>query len=249
MRDFSQFYFRFIQILILSILCVSLFWKIPRGNYAELTNYTGYVFFCVMIQLFVGILGSILTFIEERPLFLREQAGRMYNIIPYYLAKDIIELPVSIVAPLFFSVFYFGMGTDVTLDRFLNFYMVQLLVSLATTGYGQVIGSLFDTAETAIFFTPVLMMPFVLFSGFLTNVDTFPKWIGWIQYVSPIRYGFEASMRNEFSDFDLPRNLPDPIKFLNLKLGFNTCMIMLIVSTFLVKIASVTALKLSMKKF
>jgi hypothetical protein len=93
------------------------------------------------------------------------------------------------------------------------------------------------------------MMPFVLFSGYLTNVDTFPDWIAWIQYISPIRYGFEASMRNEFTGYHLPINLPDPIKFLNFKLGFNRCMILLIITTIMVKIAAVIALKLSMKKF
>lgn len=60
------------QMLVLSILSVNLFWKIPRDTYADLTSYIGFVFFCVMIQLFVGILSSVLTFIEERPLFLRE---------------------------------------------------------------------------------------------------------------------------------------------------------------------------------
>jgi hypothetical protein len=80
-------------------------------------------------------------------------------------------------------------------------------------------------------------------------VDTFPDWIAWIQYISPIRYGFEASMCNEFTGYHLPINLPDPIKFLNFKLGFNRCMILLIVTTIMVKIAAVIALKLSMKKF
>lgn len=122
-------------------------------------------------------------------------------------------------------------------------------MTIATSGYGQVIGSMFDTAETACFFCPVLIMPFVLFAGFLTNVDTFPKWIGWIQYISPIRYGFEASMRNEFEGYQLPRNIADPIKFLNFKLGFDTCMIMLIVTTILVKMVAVLCLKFSIKKF
>ena len=60
----------------------------------------------------------------------------MYNIIPYYLAKDLIEIPISLVIPLFFSVFYFGMGTDVTMERFVNFFLIQMLVGLATNGYG-----------------------------------------------------------------------------------------------------------------
>lgn len=69
------------------------------------------------------------------------------------------------------------------------------------------------------------MLPFLLFAGFLTNVDTFPKWIGWVQYLSPIRYGFEAGMWNEFQNFHgLPIYIPDPLKFLNFKFGFAKCM-------------------------
>jgi ABC-type multidrug transport system permease subunit len=46
-------------------------------------------------------------------------------------------------------------------------------------------------------------MPIMLFSGFLSNVDSYPKWIAWIQYLSPIRYGFEALVRNEFLDREM----------------------------------------------
>ena len=56
-------------------------------------------------------------------------------------------------------------------------------------------------------------------------------------------------MRNEFTGYHLPANLPDPIKFLNFKLGFKRSMVFLIVTTIMVKIAAVIALKLSMKKF
>ena len=34
----------------------------------------------------------------------------------YYFAKDLIDLPLNIFIPLFFSFFYFGMGTDVTMQ-------------------------------------------------------------------------------------------------------------------------------------
>ena len=68
----------------------------------------------------------------------------MYGVMPYYLAKDLIELPSNIIIPLCFSVFYFGMGTDVTMEQFGYFYLIQFVVTMATSAYGQVIGSLFD---------------------------------------------------------------------------------------------------------
>jgi hypothetical protein len=48
----------------------------------------------------------------------------MYSVVPYYIAKDLIELPFSIFLPLLFSFFYFGMGTDVTMTQFGNFYAI-----------------------------------------------------------------------------------------------------------------------------
>lgn len=112
------------------------------------------------------------------------------------------------------------------------------------------IGSLFDRAETACFFCPVLMMPFVLFSGFLTNVDTFPRWIGWVQYISPIRFGFEAAMRSEFENYHkLPPNIRNPIKFLNFNIGFSNCMFLLFFVTIGLKVISCICLKLTLKKF
>lgn len=179
-RDWAPFNFRLMQMLLLAILSVGLFWKIPRSNLSELTSYIGFVFFGISIQFFVGILSCILVFIDERPLFLREQAGRFYDVMPYYIAKDLIELPYTIFFPLLFSFFYLGMGTDVTLTRWLNYYIIQFLVSLSTTAYGQVVGSLFAKAEEACFFCPIMMMPFILFAGYLTNIDTFPSWISWI---------------------------------------------------------------------
>lgn len=124
------------------------------------------------------------------------------------------------------------------------------MVTMATSAYGQVIGSLFDSAETACFFCPIIMMPFLLFAGFLTNLDTYPRWIGWVQYLSPIRYGFEAAMRMEFEHYNkLPIYIPNPIKFLNFKLGFWNCMIMLFATTFFMKALACFCLKMLIKKF
>lgn len=71
----------------------------------------------------------------------------MYDVLPYYIAKDLIELPSNLLLPLIFSTFYLGMGTDVTTDQLINFYGIQFLVTLATTAYGQVVGSMFELAE------------------------------------------------------------------------------------------------------
>lgn len=45
----------------------------------------------------------------------------------------------------------------------------------------------------------------ILFSGLFKNQQDFPKWIGWIEYLSPYKYAFEALCWNEFEDLDLAK--------------------------------------------
>ena len=50
----------------------------------------------------------------------------------------------------------------------------------------------------AVSLSPVIMMPIILFGGQFANSGNIQAWISWFQYVSPVRYGLEALVRNEF---------------------------------------------------
>jgi hypothetical protein len=44
----------------------------------------------------------------------------------------------------------------------------------------------------------VVLLPLLLFSGFFANSNTLPVYLSWIQYISPIKYGFVGLCENEF---------------------------------------------------
>ena len=82
-------------------------------------------------------------------------------------------------------------------------------------GMGFFGGSAFSDAKVAISATPLLMMPFMLFAGFIKNAHDYMSWIGWIQYISPFKYGFIAAIRNEF-DYEGVAVYPgDPVGLLD----------------------------------
>jgi hypothetical protein len=43
----------------------------------------------------------------------------------------------------------------------------------------------------------MFLLPLMVFSGFFINIDSIPVWFSWIQYLSPMRYGFVALAQNE----------------------------------------------------
>lgn len=145
------------------------------------------------------MMSSLLTFQIERPIFLREQANKMYAIIPYYVAKILIDAPAVIIAPMLFSVIvYFKIGLTIAASQFFYFYLILFLVAECSVSLGYFVSSLFDKEESAVAIAPIIMMPLILFGGQFSNSGNLQAWISWFQYVSPIRYGFEALVINEF---------------------------------------------------
>jgi len=112
------------------------------------------------------MLPTILTFQIERPVFLREQANRMYNVVPYYLGKMIVDIPiVAISSLLFVSLLYFGVGLTITAHQFFIFYAANYLTGEAAASLGYLVSSMFDHEETAVELAPVIAMPIILFGG------------------------------------------------------------------------------------
>jgi len=57
---------------------------------------------------------------------------------------------------------------------------------------GYFISCYFEDAMTAGMAPTFMLLPSVIFGGFIVNLSTLHSWISWIQYLSPTRYGFEA---------------------------------------------------------
>merc|ERR1712216_722398 len=49
---------------------------------------------------------------------------------------------------------------------------------------------------------PAVVVLFLVFSGYMLNEASMPDWIGWIKYLSFIRYAFQAMCVNEFKGAD-----------------------------------------------
>jgi hypothetical protein len=63
---------------------------------------------------------------------------------------------------------------------------------------GFFVGTLFKEPRLASVLTPLILMPLMMFSGIYTRLDSLAPWIGWIQYLSPFKYGLHALLVNEF---------------------------------------------------
>ena len=97
---------------------------------------------------------------------------------------------------LYINIFYWMVDLSATAEQFFLFYLISLLTALSGNSLGLLIGSMITDVKTAPVAIPIVLIPFIVLSGFFKNTGSIPKWVGWIQYLSPIKYGFSAMVEN-----------------------------------------------------
>lgn len=88
-------------------------------------------------------------------------------------------------------------GQANTAEQFFLFYFISVIVGFAGSSLGLFIGSLSKDEKTGAALTPIIILPIFIFSGVFKNRANLPDWIGWMEYISPLKYGFMAMTMNE----------------------------------------------------
>jgi ABC-type multidrug transport system permease subunit len=94
---------------------------------------------------------------------------------------------------------------------------IAILTCLNGNSIGLMAGCAFNDIKAATSIIPLVLFPLILFSGFFANIKYFYVWIGWIQYLSPVKYSFEAIAINEFEGRHY--EFGDPIATLGFDVG------------------------------
>ena len=79
---------------------------------------------------------------------------------------------------------YFAFGLNATFTQWLFFNFTLCLLVTCAASYGMFFSAAFKNVADAL--APICMMPIILFGGFFANSGTYPDYITWVQYISPI---------------------------------------------------------------
>ena len=124
----------------------------------------------------------------DRPVFLRETLNKSYTVSAFFIAKNIC----------------------------IGF--IEVCGYFAGSSYGLLISVFVPKVEMAMALFPALVVPSMIFAGYLVNQSNIPYYFYEIEYISPFRYLFMANA--------IVRNFIEIIK----KLSFFQRIIILIIS-------------------
>ena len=121
-------------------------------------------------------------------------------------------------------------------------------MSNAASSFGYFVSSLFENETQAQAIAPIMVLPFVLFGGLLSNNDSMFAWLSWIQYISPIKYGAESLLANEFA-YDTYEIKDEIMDFLSYDLGYLNCIFIFLGLIVVLRMIAFVFFKLLVRKF
>ncbi|KAI3652706.1 hypothetical protein MP228_002131 [Amoeboaphelidium protococcarum] len=165
---------------------------------ASAQNRFGSLFFNLVFNAFASM-STLASFSSERPVFLREKSrgyytGAVYftvkiltDIVPYRLLPTLVSVPIS----------YFMIGYVNTAEAFSRYLLIMCCFSVLMGTFCLLVGILIPRPGSANVVASSCILFFMLFGGLLINIRNMRSFIGWLQYLSLIRFSFEALAVNE----------------------------------------------------
>ena len=77
-------------------------------------------------------------------------------------------------------ILYWMIGLSNTAGQFFPFYFAIFLLGFAGSSVGLLLGSLIKDAKLVADSISLVIVPFVLFSGFVKNREDLPRWAFWL---------------------------------------------------------------------
>ncbi|KAL7477754.1 hypothetical protein ACHAW6_003548 [Cyclotella cf. meneghiniana] len=165
---------------------------------SEFNSHFGAMVMILMMAMFGTAMPTLLSFPEERPVFLREYSTNHYSVIAYFMSRLAMEAFITFLQILVqLSIAYPLVGLQ---SGFMRFLAIEYGLAMSSTAVAVLLGCAVEDPNMATEFLPLLFVPQLLFAGFFVRTDLIPTWLRWAQYLCSLTYGVRLALLAEFGD-------------------------------------------------
>ena len=152
----------------------------------------------------IVILGTMPTDIH---MFMKETNRFMYGIVAYYSNALLRDVPMVVLVPaVSSSIVYLLSGINDGIFQYLSFVGIVILTSNAGAAFGFFFSSFSLTVENAITAAIPALQLFLMFSGLFLSLTDIPFIFRFIQYLSPLYFGFSSLYQIQWDSMGHSRN-------------------------------------------
>ena len=151
------------------------------------------------------LMNTVVLFPMERAVITREFQNGTYRMLAYYLARVITAITFQFIYVFcYVTVLYFLSGMYQSAQDYIIYVMVISLVGMIAVTLGLIIGAMVPSVNLGPSLVSPILMPLIIFSGYLITKDFIKPWFIWIYYISFFQYAFNILVSSQFErlEFD-----------------------------------------------
>ncbi|SMQ45282.1 unnamed protein product [Zymoseptoria tritici ST99CH_3D7] len=162
----------------------------------------GALFFSI---LFLGWLQltELMKAVSGRAVVKRHEDYAFYRPSAVTIARVVMDLPVILVQVLIFGIIMFFMtNMTISASQFFIYMLFVYITTILLTALYRMFASLSPEIDTAVRFSGIALNLLVIYTGYVIprpQLLTKYIWFGWIYWINPLSYSFEAVITNEFA--------------------------------------------------
>ncbi|KAH9828507.1 ABC transporter-like protein [Teratosphaeria destructans] len=198
--DKTTLYTKIFIIISNGLIVGSLFYGEPLNTEGAFSR-GGALFFSI---LFLGWLQltELMKAVSGRAVVARHKDYAFYRPSAVSAARVIMDLPVIAVQVCIFGVImYFMCNLAVNAGKFWIYMLFVYITTIMLTALYRMFASVSPEIDTAVRFSGIALNLLVIYTGYVipkTQLLGDYIWFGWIYWINPIGYSFEAVLTNEF---------------------------------------------------
>ncbi|KAJ4370716.1 ATP-binding cassette transporter snq2 [Neocucurbitaria cava] len=200
--DKITLYTKFFIILANGFIVGSLFYGQALDTSGAFTR-GGSLFFSI---LFLGWLqlSELMKAVSGRDVVKRHEDYAFYRPSAVSLARVLQDFPLLLAQVIPFAIImYFMTELDVNVSKFFIYFLFIFTTTFCVTSLYRMFAALSPTIDDAVRFAGIALNLLIIYTGYVIPKTLLLKkyiWFGWLYWVNPVGYSFEAVLTNEFSD-------------------------------------------------
>ncbi|OLN88285.1 ABC transporter G family member 19 [Colletotrichum chlorophyti] len=198
--DRESFYTKLVIIVANSLIVSSLFYGSGQDTSSVFAR-GGIAFFSIA---FIGWLqfAELFPAIMGRTTIERQRVFAFYRPSAVVIARTLLDFPLMLIMTILFSIPVYFLGQfDVDASKFWIYTLLVYTVSFCLTTMYRMFASFSSTVDDSVRFVGVVLNIMFILTGYVIPKPALLRdaiWFGWIYYINPVAYGFEALQTNEF---------------------------------------------------
>ena len=200
-RDVTAVGARFGLTTFLGVLIGIIFYDVGTTDSAvnsNLQSHFGAMVMVLLMSMFGTAQPALLSFPEERPVFLREYSTNHYSVFSYFLSRLTMEAFITalqILVQAVITYFLIEFRSD-----FFMFYLNMYVLAMSSTALAVFLGCSVEDPKLGQEMLPLLFVPQMLFAGFFVVPELIPAWLRWARYLCSLTYAIRIALVLEFGD-------------------------------------------------